>query len=337
MVKHEFLSLKILFFLSTFRDERNRIFVLNEKNYNLNKIRRRSTLILSFLVISIFAFSSCKTDAPSPETKTPHRKFLDDREKKITLPVKVDRAISLAPNITEIAFAVGAGDRLVGVTTFCNYPQEAKKIQKVGDTLKPNIENIIALKPQVVFVSTASQLEAFTETLEKQGIAVFVTNPSSFKDIYKSIETIGGIFGESEKSKEVVEDMKKRIARVEEIARKADKVKTFVQIDKSLYTIGKESFLTDLISKAGGDSVTKDVETAFPKISKEKALAMNPEAIILSESPDNDEPNEVFKNSAAVKNGKVFNINADILSRPGPRLVDALEQIAKTLHPEKFK
>jgi len=300
------------------------------------KIARLLCLSLCF-AFSIFTISSCKTNVEQQTETDNQREVLDDREKKVSLPAKIDRAISLAPNITEIVFAVGAGDKLVGVTTFCNYPEEATKIQKVGDTLKPNIENIIALKPQVVFVSTASQLEAFTETLEKQGIAVFVTNPSSFEDIYKSIETIGGIFGADKKSKEVVEDMQKRIAEVEEKARNEDRVRTFVQIDKSLYTIGKESFLTDLILKAGGDSVTKDVETAFPKISKEKALAMNPEAIILSESPDNNEPNEVFRNSDAVKKGKVFKINADILSRPGPRLVDALEQISKDLHPEKFK
>ncbi len=90
-----------------------------------------------------------------------------------------------------------------------------------------------------------------------------------------------------------------------------------------------------IIDKAGGRSVTSDVGTAYPKLSKETALALQPEAIILSESPDNQEPNEVFKNSPAIKNGRVYKINADLLSRPGPRLVDALEQIARFLHPEK--
>ena len=104
-----------------------------------------------------------------------------------------------------------------------------------------------------------------------------------------------------------------------------------------LFTIGKESYLNEPIAKAGGISVTADVETAFPKLSKETASALKPEAIILSESDDNREPNEVFASSPAVKNGRVYKINADLLSRPGPRLVDAYEQIAKYLHPEKFK
>lgn len=294
----------------------------------------RFTVIL--LLLCFIAVPACRTEKTQVGTSSANREVTDDLGKKISLPSEVTRAVSLAPNLTEIIFAVGGGDRLVGVTSFCNYPQEATKIQKIGDTLKPNIENIIALKPDVVFVSTASQLESFTSTLENQGIKVFVTNPNSLEDIYKSIKKIGEVFGNQEKTDEVVVTLKKRVAEVEAKTKDAEKIKTFVQIDKSLYTIGEKSFLTDLIEKAGGVSVTKDVATDYPKISKEKAFALNPDAIILSDSPDNNEPNEVFNNSNAVKNDKVYKVNADILSRPAPRIVDALEQIAKSLHPEKF-
>ncbi|MCW5960926.1 MAG: cobalamin-binding protein [Pyrinomonadaceae bacterium] len=278
--------------------------------------------------------SGCSDRSVETESGNGTRTFTDDLGRQVSLPEKVDRAISLAPNLTEIVFAVGAGDRLVGRTSFDNFPPEAEKIQTVGDTLNPNIENIIALKPQVVLVSTASQIETFTKTLEGQGITVFVTNPNSLDEIYKSIETIGEIFGEKDKANAVVESLKKRVEKVEEKTRNVEKVKVFVQIDKSLYTIGKQSFLTDLIEKAGGISVTKDIESAYPKISKETALALNPEVIILSDSADNSEPNEVLVNSAAVKSGRVYKINADILSRPAPRIVDALEEIASKLHLE---
>lgn len=263
------------------------------------------------------------------------REMTDDLKRTVKFPETVSRVVSLAPNLTEIVFAVGAGEKLVGRTSFDNFPPEAEKVQTVGDTISPNIENIIALKPQVVLVSTASQIETFFKTLESQGITVFVTNPNSLEDIYESIIQIGEILGQKEKAIEVVESLKKRVAAVEEKTRNAEKTRVFVQIDKSLYTIGKESFLTDLIEKAGGISVTKDIATAYPKISKETALALNPEVIILSESADNNEPNEVFKNSEAVKNGRVYKINADILSRPAPRIVDALEQIAEKLNTGK--
>ncbi len=309
---------------------------MNTEKQDDSLVFRQTAFLLIALFLSVAAFSACRSEGVKPVENTAVREIADDLDKSVSLPNEVTRAVSLAPNLTEIIFAVGAGDRLVGVTSFCNFPEEATKIQKVGDTLKPNVENIIALKPQVVFVSTASQLESFTETLEKQGIEVFVTNPSSLDGIYGSIRKVGEVFGKTEQAFELVESLKRRVASTEEKTQNLGKISTFVQIDKSLYTIGKQSFLTDLIARAGGISATRDVETAYPKISKEKALALNPEAIILSDSADNDEPNEVFRNSRAVKDKKVFKISADILSRPGPRVVDALEQIAKSLHPEKF-
>ena len=258
------------------------------------------------------------------------RDIADDLGRKLKIPERVERVVSLAPNLTENIFAVGAGDRLVGVTKFCNYPEDAQKIQQVGDTISPNIETIIALKPQIVFVSTASQLETFMKTLEAQGITVFVTNPKDLNGVLANLRQLGEIFGTPERTTVLLNELQERILAVDEQARDKQKTKTFVQISKEpLFTIGKESFLTEIIERAGGVSVTKEVATAYPKISKETALALNPDAIILSESSDNLEPNDVFKNSPAVKNKKVFKINADILSRPSPRIVDALEQIAE--------
>jgi iron complex transport system substrate-binding protein len=286
----------------------------------------------------LLVFSGCKGANQAKQIDAPTREITDDLGRRVKIPEKVERAVSLAPNLTEIVFSVGAGERLVGVTSFCNYPEEAKKIQKIGDTMTPNIENIIALKPQIVFVSTASQIETFTKTLDEQGIVYFVTNPQNLDGIYKSINQIGDVFGKTEKAREVVENLQKRVAEVEAKTEKSPRVKTFVQIDReALYTVGRDSFITDLIHRAGGASVTADVATAYPTLNKETAFALNPEAIILSESPNNLTPNDVFKNSPAVKNAKVFKVNADIISRPAPRIVDALEQIARALHPESFQ
>ncbi len=291
------------------------------------------------LLLCAFLFANCKNqnfvDVP---IAAPTREITDDSGRRVKIPEKVERAVSLAPNLTEIAFAVGAGDKLVGVTTFCNYPAAAQKIQKIGDTQTPNIENIIALKPQIVLVSTASQMENFSKTLDERGITVFVTNPNSLDDIYKTVYQIGEIFSADEKARVIVNELKRRVADVEARTDSAEDTKVFLQISKeSLFTVGKDSFITDLISRAGGASVTSNVGTAYPKVSKETAFALNPEAIILSDSEDNREPNDVFKNSPAVRNGKVFRINAELISRPAPRIVDGLEQMAKVLHPESFQ
>lgn len=302
------------------------------------KLNKNFYIAISFwlLVCGLF-LPACKQPAPNAPAAETFREVTDDLGKKVKIPAKIERAVSLAPSLTEMIFAVGAGDKLVGDTTYCDYPEAAQKIQKVGDTLNPNVEAIIALKPQIVFVSTASQLEAFTKTLDNQNIAVFVTNPNSFEDIQRNLKQFGEIFATADQAAKLIIEQQKRIAAVEEKTKDKPKPKIFVQIDKdSLYTIGKDSFITDLIKRAGGESVTKDVEKDYPKLSKETALALNPDVIILSESPTNNEPNDVFKNSPAMKNGKVFKVNADLLSRPATRLVDALEQIARDLHPESF-
>lgn len=276
----------------------------------------------------------------------------DDLDRRVTIPVKVTRVVSLAPNLTESIFAVGAGDRLVGVTTFCNYPEQAKEIAKIGDTMNPNMESIIALKPDVVFVSTASQIENFTKTLEANGIAVYVTNPTTLDGVIRNLSELGIIFGMHSSGNEFANLLKNRVEAVrtacktfrledetdEWYDKKVGIVRVFAQISKEpLFTVGKTAFLNDLLETAGGRSVTNKVESSYPKLSKETALILQPEAIILSESDDNKEPNDAFKNSPAVKNGRVYKVNADLLSRPGPRLIDALEQIARHLHPEKFK
>jgi iron complex transport system substrate-binding protein len=308
---------------------------------NLRKIRylnfaasRLCGKVFLLLFVAVFLSTACKTENPQLPTEVKMRDIADDLGRKIKIPEKVERVVSLAPNLTENIFAVGAGDRLVGVTTYCNYPEDAKKIAKVGDTMTPNMETIIALKPQIVFVSTASQIETFTKTLESQNITVFVTNPKDLNGVLTNLRQLAEIFGTSEGTAILLNQLQERIGAVDEQVRDKPKVKTFVQISKEpLFTIGKESFLTEIIERAGGISVTKDVATPYPKLSKETALALNPDAIILSESPDNTEPNDVFKNSTAVKNKKVFKVNADLLSRPSPRIVDALEQIANALNP----
>ena len=259
----------------------------------------------------------------------------DDLDRRITVPVKVNRIVSLAPSVTESVFAVGAGDRLVGDTTYCNYPEEAKAIQKVGDTLNPNMETIVALKPDVVFVSGA-----------------YVMNPKSLDEVVTSLNRVGNILGTDDATKNLVDKINNRRIEIgdkvgtylaedpskEVYEKRVGVKKVFVQISREpLFTIGKSSYLNQVITEAGGKSATADVDSSFPKLSKETAFTLNPDVIILSDSTDNKEPNEVFNGSPAVKNGRVYKINADILSRPGPRLVDALEQIAKDLHPEKFQ
>ncbi len=292
----------------------------------------KQRLHLQLVVFLAVVISACSGSQPVKSTAD-YRTVEDDLGRSVQVPVRIDRAISLAPSLTEMIFAVGADDRLVGVTTYCNYPEEAKAIQKIGDTQTPNIEGIIALKPQIVFVSTASQLEAFTETLEEQGISVFVSDQKTVDEVFDDLVTLGDLFGRPDEAVRLATRLQSR-AKFYWHERKRETEpqeppSVFVQFsNEPLFTVGKGSYVTQVVEYAGGESVTRDLPTAYPMLSKETALALNPEVIILSDSDDNREPNAVFKNSPAVKNGRVYRIDADIISRPGPRLVDAIEQIA---------
>jgi iron complex transport system substrate-binding protein len=269
------------------------------------------------------------------------REITDDAGRRVGLPAKVDRVVSLAPNLTEIVFAVGAGNRLVGRTSYCDYPAEAKAIAEVGDTLHPSLERIIALKPQVVLVSTASQLEVFTNQLKGQNIAAFVTDPHDLEGVFRSIEQIGEILGQKDQANLLVRKLRERTNAVEQVVKDKQPVKVFYQASgEPLYTAGHDSYVTDLMLRAGGVSVTADVPGAWPKFSNESALAARPEAIILptggSMGSANANVAEALRQSPAVLQGRVYKINDDHLSRPGPRLVDGLEEMARALHPDAF-
>jgi iron complex transport system substrate-binding protein len=294
------------------------------------------------VVSLLLALSPSCTHHNNSSSPNETHEVTDEAGRRVTLPTKIDRIVSLAPNLTEIVYAVGAGDRLVGRTSYCDYPPQAKSITEVGDTLHPSVERIIALKPQVVLVSTASQLENFTRQLDEQKIAVYVTNPQSLDDVFRSMQQLGDLLGNHEQTVSVVERLRYRAVAIESRSLTVKPIRVFYQVsDQPLYTIGREAYLTDLIKRAGGISVTADVPTAFPRFSDEAALASKPDAIILptggAMGTANSAVTAALKTSPAALNNHVYKINDDLLSRPGPRLVDGLEQIAKALHPQAFK
>lgn len=266
----------------------------------------------------------------------------DEAGRSIAVPAQISRFISLAPNVTEIVFAINAADRLVGNTTYCDYPAEAKQVEKVGDTLHPSIERIIALRPELVLVSTASQLEAFTQQLQEHRIAVYVTDPRSLEDVFRSIAALGLLLNRNDSAQHLIDQLRARTARVEGAVASTKPVKLFYQLSaEPLYTAGRDSFVTDLIRRAGGESVTANVPGAWPKYSAESALAAQPDVIILPTGGSMGDTNgtvaATLQRSPAVIKGRVYKINDDHLSRPGPRSVDGLEELAHALHPEAFK
>jgi len=298
----------------------------------------RRLLILLLLAISFGCNSGAKPALDGPVT----RELTDDAGRRVSLPARVTRVVSLAPNLTEIVFAVGGGDRLVGRTSYCDYPPEAKSVAEIGDTLHPSLERIIALKPQVVLISTSSQLEVFTQQLQNQSIAVFVTDPHDLEGVFRSIQQVGEMLGQKEQSDLLVTKLRERTSAVEQAVKDKQPVRVFYQVSaEPLYTAGHDAFVTDLMRRAGAASVTANVPGAWPKYSNESALAARPDAIILptggSMGSANSDVTEALRQSPAALQGRVYKINDDYLTRPGPRAIDGLEAMARALHPDAFK
>lgn len=301
----------------------------------------RLKLVLLLLACALALLACTSRTEPTPEGPVT-RTLTDDAGRRVSLPANVNRVISLAPNLTEIVFAVGAGDRLVGRTSYCDYPAAAKSVTEVGDTLNPSLERIISLRPQVVLISTASQLEVFTQQLQNQNIAAFVTDPHDLEGVFRTIDQIGQMLGRAEEATQLVQRLRARTTAVEQAVKSQPPVRVFFQVSgKPLYTAGHDAFVTDLMRRAGADSVTADVPGAWPKYSDESALAAKPEAIILPTGGSMGEANatvsEALNGSPAVLKKRVYKINGDHLVRPGPRAVDGLEEIAMALHPDSFK
>lgn len=293
----------------------------------------------AWLLVLLCLISASACEATRTAGTSRGRVVTDGIGRKVTLAAKVERVVSLAPSVTELVFAAGGGDRLVGVTSYCNYPAEAASIAKIGDTMTPNMESIVALRPDLVIVSKASQVESFVKTLSANGIEIYVSDPKGVIDVIAEIRRLGEIFGTEDTAQDTADKLRSRVGSVtNKLSGVGSRPSVLVQVSREpLFTIGEEAFLNEVVRQAGGVSATASVPTAFPKLSKESALALMPDVIVLSDSEDNREPNDAFRSSPAVRNGRVYRIDADILSRPGPRTVDALERLASSLHPEIFE
>ncbi|MGC8970747.1 MAG: ABC transporter substrate-binding protein [bacterium] len=290
------------------------------------------SIILSFILITNLSFASS-----FPIT------IKDDVGRKITISKEPKRIISTAPDVTEILFALNLGDKVVGVTTWCNYPEGAKTKEKIGDFANPNIEKILSLKPDLI-VATGGVQRQVIEKLEQLGIPVYVFYPHNIDEVIKGIYTIGRITGAEENAKRLAFDLKLRIAKVtSKVSKVKTKPKVFFELwHEPLMSAGPGSFIDDIIKKAGGINIAGTAKSAYPIFSLEQLIKEDPDVIIGAESSMGANPLEIAKRPGwdtlkAVKNQRVYTINDDIIFRAGPRLVLALEIIAKYLHPEAFR
>lgn len=306
--------------------------------------------LIMLLIVALSFSTACSTDTTNQsdkesETQAEVEKELfpltvtDFLEKEITIEQEPKRIVSLAPSVTELIFALGAGDKVVGVTEYDTYPEEVKDIAKVGGFEGPNIELITAQKPDLVFASNLSGKEEM-ETIEKMGIPVVMIEARSIDDIYKSIEIIGKITDTEEKGKEIIEEMKNRIQEISDKVKDKPKVKVYNLVDiNGNWTGGKGTFIHEIINLAGGTNIAEDLE-GWVQYSIEELVRKNPDVIVMPSyagDVDSIKNMEGFKDTNAVKNDNIYVVsNDDLISRATNRIVLGLEEIAKFLHPEVF-
>ncbi|QCX32648.1 ABC transporter substrate-binding protein [Caloramator sp. E03] len=302
-------------------------------------------LLLSFFIFITFIFASCTGVNKVQEQKKSSVSYpltiTDSYNRQVTIDKKPERIVSVAPNITEIVAALNAKDRLVGRTDYCDYPQDISSIESIGTLMEPNIEKIVSLKPDIVIASTHFKKESL-EKLEQLNIKVVVLyGAENFDGAYETIEKVGEIIGEKEAADKIVSDMKKKVNEVISKVKNASKPKVYYVISYGKYgdyTAGKGTFIDEAIKMAGGTNIAEDAEGW--KYSIEKLVKNDPDIIICSKYYDSKagiSSTPGYKDLRAVKEGKLLEIDNNMLDRQGPRLAQGLEELAKLIHPELFK
>jgi iron complex transport system substrate-binding protein len=322
-------------------------------------MKRLFTILFALLVCAALGLSACATatqtaapttEAPPAATPTPEAVSLTDGlDRTITLESQPMRIVSLAPSNTEILYAIGAGPQVVGRDDFSDYPVEAASVQSVGGNMGAyDNEAIVALNPDLVLaaeINTPEQVQA----LEDLGLAVFyLKNPTDLDGLFANLLMVGQMTGHTAEAEALVSSLKERVMAVDaKVSTVENKPIVFYELDatdpNAPYTSGPGTFVDLLIARAGAQNLGNALESAWAQISLEDLVVQNPQIILLGDAVWGGVTLETVAARAgwdqldAVKNSQVFPFDDNLVSRPGPRLVDGIEQLAKLLHPELFQ
>lgn len=315
-------------------------------------IKRKIYIVLSILIV--VALIGCNigeksnTQAVTSDDTAKHVEnstnypvtIIDSKGNEVVIEREPQKVVSMAPNITETIYALNRADKLIGRTDYCNYPKETESVASVGNITEPNVEVITELKPDIVIASTH-----FNDETEKQltelGIKVVILySEDSFEGVYSLIEKAGLILNAQQKADEIVSNMEKKVQGVLEKVDGREKPSVYyvVGYGSGDFTAGRGTFIAQMIEMAGAENAADDVEGWT--YSLEKLVEKDPDILLCSiywNSKEGITNANGYKDLTAVKEGRLFEIDNDLLDRQGPRLVDGLEKLAEIIHPEAFK
>jgi len=311
-------------------------------------VRRWSRLAAVIAVAALLALplAGCAkpaAEAPAPAPAKAAAAFpvtiTDDASRTVTIATEPKRIVSLAPANTEIVYALGIFDRMVGVTTYDDYPAAVKDVAKVGDFTTPNLEAIAAAKPDVILITGGVQADVLSQ-LEGVGAQVVVIDPQNLDGVFTAITDVAKVTGTSAKGDEVVAKMKSDLADIDAKLGDAAPTSTFIEIGwNPLFTAGPGTLLDDLITRAGGKNVV--TQPGYVSYSVEQLVKDAPAVYLGTHSSIGDvaafSKRPGYKTLVAVSGGKVFALDDNLVSRPGPRVVEGVRDLAMALHPDSFK
>lgn len=298
-------------------------------------------LPILFIVLSL-TLAACASAQPAQGPL----KFTDGLGREVSLKGPAQRVVSLAPSNTEILFAVGAGKQVVGRDEFSDYPPEAKSLQSVGGSMgQYSTEAVVALKPDLVLAAEINAPE-LVKQLEDLGLTVYyLKNPKTLEEMYGNLDIVGQLTGHDTAG--LVDSLKKRVQAVDEkVMPLSSRPSVFYEIDATdpakPYTYGPGSFGDLLIARAGGFNIGNQLSDPYPQMSLEQIVVSNPGIILLGDSMWGTTAEAVkgrpgWEGIEAVKSGNILPFDDNLVSRPGPRLVDGLEQLARIFHPGAFQ
>lgn len=295
---------------------------------------------LTIFIIIAMLVTACQNPSEDVDNKNENSiNIIDMKGKTIVLDKLPDRIVSLSPSNTEIVFALGAGDKLVGITSFCDYPDETSDIEKIGDFDGPNIELIKKSQADVIFAGVYLQ-DDLIMALENLNIPIITTEASNFAGIYDSISIIGKLLGKEDKAEKIIYEMEESI---DEIKLKTDDLEKpdifYLAWIESLITTGKNTFVDDVIQMAGARNVAGNVD-GWTHYSIEELIKQNPDMLIVASHATNEGVTEedikndvILKNLECVKSGNIYIMKDDnLISRPGPRIIEGLEEMTRAIH-----
>ncbi len=306
-------------------------------------------MISKLMILSLVVLLSFCTATLAEEDKTNAVTVANDLERPVGVAGIPERIVSLSPSNTEILFALGLGDRVVGVTKYCNYPPRVKEledqgeIEVVGRYVDPDIEMILALRPDLVLVSQAHS-SGVVSLLDREGIPTFVVDPNNLSSIILSIEKIGKITGKEAEASELCRQMQSRIQAVSDRISSLPGTRVlYIVWHDPVRTAGAGTFEDEIIEKAGGVNIFHDL-SGYAQVDPEAIAVRNPEVIIACTGMGMGEDRPLLwaeterglNQTDARTNSRIYQAEGDLITRAGPRIVDGLEMFAKFIHPEGF-